>query len=250
MVWQSCSASVSLTVGTTSIASGTGGYLLYVQSGNVLGNTAAGSGVLTALGNALNGSGGLQGTVSFGSGAQTALSNPTNAANGFPVQSGAITTGDCLKWGPGISDAGSCGGGTPASGFVHTATTGWTGSNSAIEMVGLAGAITPATTGSVLFNFTGIVSPGSNVGYTLTCSIYYGTGSAPAANASVPGSAVALGTTTAWTGSSANIPQTATITGLATGLSISTTYWIDLGCQKSVSLSMPIGQVNLTAMEN
>jgi hypothetical protein len=85
-------------------------------------------------------------TLTPGTGVSTALGNATNGASGFPTQDGAITTGDCLKWGPGIQDQGSvCGSGggnvsntgTPTSGQIAE----WT---SATVIQG----VTPTGTGS------------------------------------------------------------------------------------------------------
>lgn len=48
----------------------------------------------------------------LGSNVQAALAIAANANGGLALTDGTITTGDCLKWGPGVQDAGSaCGGG-------------------------------------------------------------------------------------------------------------------------------------------
>jgi hypothetical protein len=52
------------------------------------------------------------GATDLGSGVLTALSYAANVANGIVSQVGSIATGDCLKWGPGVADAGlTCAGG-------------------------------------------------------------------------------------------------------------------------------------------
>ena len=57
------------------------------------------------------GAGAAPKTTATGTGVVTAVGNATNAASGLATVNGAITTGDCLKWGPGVTDAGACGSG-------------------------------------------------------------------------------------------------------------------------------------------
>lgn len=53
------------------------------------------------------------GLTGAGTGVTTALAAAINATTGLPNVDGSITTGDCLKWGPGIEDAGvGCGAGS------------------------------------------------------------------------------------------------------------------------------------------
>ena len=62
--------------------------------------------------------GGALGGAATGSGVLGSFAFPVNSAGGLPTVVGSPTTGDCLKWGPGISDAGAaCGtGGSGGSG--------------------------------------------------------------------------------------------------------------------------------------
>jgi len=66
-------------------------------------------------------------TVTTGAGVVAALGIAPGTTGSLATQNGAITTGDCLKWGPGVQDAGSAcgsGGGTLTAGT--TATSGFT----------------------------------------------------------------------------------------------------------------------------
>ena len=58
MAWQACAGAVSLTIGSTAISGGTSGKIEY-NNGGVLGEYSVGTGFVTAMGNAVNGSGGL-----------------------------------------------------------------------------------------------------------------------------------------------------------------------------------------------
>jgi hypothetical protein len=77
--------------------------------------TFAGSGTINASAAPLSGLTGL------GTGVATALAIAPGTTGSFPTQDGAITTGNCLKWGPGVQDNGSACGGTPVS-FTGTTT--------------------------------------------------------------------------------------------------------------------------------
>lgn len=88
---------------------GTSGGVPYFSSAS----TWASSGLLSA--NALmigGGAGTAPSTTTTGAGVLTALGAAINASTGLPNVDGAITTGDCLMWGPGVQDAGAaCGSG-------------------------------------------------------------------------------------------------------------------------------------------
>jgi hypothetical protein len=107
-----CSAS------TTNFVRGDGTCVTPSGSGNV---STSGSISTGAFGIWASGTG-LAGTVVPGTGVTTALAIAPGTTGSFPTQDGAITTGNCLKWGPGVQDNGSaCGGGTPVS-FTGTTT--------------------------------------------------------------------------------------------------------------------------------
>jgi hypothetical protein len=84
--------------------------------------------------------------------------------------------------------------------------------------------ITPATTGTVVFHyeFAGTsVSPGG-----AAFALYYGSGTAPANGAAVPGSGTALTVYIAAVAGSGGMPWS--LTGIATGLTAGTSYWFDV----------------------
>lgn len=87
----------------------------------VLFNGAGGTPSSLALANATGCT--ISGCVSgLGTGVATALAIAPGTTGSFPTQDGAITTGNCLKWGPGVQDAGAaCGSG---SGAVSSVTAG------------------------------------------------------------------------------------------------------------------------------
>ena len=88
-------------------------------------------------------------TTATGTGVVTAVGNPINAANGLAVINGSITTNDCLKWGPGITDAGACGSG--GGGGSLTVTDG-----------------TNSVSGTTSLTFTGATVSGSTPNATAT----------------------------------------------------------------------------------
>ncbi len=93
-------------------------------------------------------------------------------------------------------------------------------------MMGLAGTITPATTGRVLLTATGTIGNSSNSAQGVT-QLRYGTGSAPANQAALTGTAVGIpiGSNLATGGEFVPFACEA----IATGLALGTAYWIDLG---------------------
>jgi hypothetical protein len=129
--------SSNLVVGTTPVTGGTSGEILNDNSG-VLGQVATtGSGsvalstspvfVTPALGTPSSGN--LANTTGFpaanllglGSGVATALGIAPGTTGSFTTQNGPITTGNCLKWGPGVEDAGgACGTSSGGISFPQT----------------------------------------------------------------------------------------------------------------------------------
>ena len=92
-------------------------------------------------------------------------------------------------------------------------------------MMGLAGAITPATTGRIAISIYGDVqntttADGAKLG------IYYGTGSAPANAAAITGTSV--GSIPIATVAAANQRTPFMLSVLVTGLVLGTAYWFDL----------------------
>ena len=108
-------------------------------------------------------------------------------------------------------------------------------STSVYAMQGLAGSITPATTGSVMITIAGSVqnlSGAADVG--IAFQISYGTGSAPSNAASLTGTQV--GAVQEWTAPTIATTETPfSITVVVTGLAASTAYWIDLAAKSLVT---------------
>lgn len=153
-----CSGFLStLTVGTTTITSGTTGRLLYDNAG-VLGETVTGTGVLTALGVNIGSAGAF---VTFNGALGTPSSGTLTSATGLPISTGVsgLGTGVATALGVNTGSAGAFvvnGGalGTPSSGTLTSATglpisTGvsglGTGNTTALAInVGTAGAFVTA----------------------------------------------------------------------------------------------------------
>lgn len=98
-------------------------------------------------------------------------------------------------------------------------------SNGSITMLGIAGAITPGKTGTIMITIAGYITAGSS-SYTNGFQIYTGTGSAPTNGAAVTGTARG-------SQSSANQDIAGAVpfalVALVTGLTPATAYWIDIG---------------------
>jgi hypothetical protein len=158
---------------------GTSGGIPYFSSTS----TWASSALLVA--NALmvgGGAGAAPSTITTGANVLTALGAAINASTGLPNIDGSIVTGDCLKWGPGIEDAGAaCG-----SGGSTTLTVGSTATNG-----GAAGQLM-YDTGSVLTESanlkfaTGLLINGATLPTNAALALAY----SPGANTATPGLAV------------------------------------------------------------
>lgn len=102
-------------------------------------------------------------------------------------------------------------------------------------MMGLAGEITPTTTGSVLIFARGTITAasGTAAGDGLAIQLSYGTGAAPSNGDSETGTQldqqVSYTNPAAVTAADVHVPFT--LVGLATGLAIGTSYWVDLAAK-------------------
>jgi hypothetical protein len=119
--------------------------------------------------------------------------------------------------------------------------------SSAGVMMGLAGSITPVTSGNVAFCVGGSVR-NATAGGTTNVLLKYGTGTAPINGAAQSGTTLG----NIWTGTSVaasnQLPFTAF--GLATGLILGTAYWLDVAVAASGGVgTSSIVQGNIAAYE-
>ena len=127
-------------------------------------------------------------------------------------------------------------------------------STSVYAMQGLAGAITPGRTGTVLLIVSGsIASPsGTTAGLGIVYQLSYGTGGAPANAAALAGTQVGTAQeyTNPGTVTAADVSVPFSVQAVITGLTIGTAYWIDLAA-KSVGTASDMGlaKISITAIE-
>lgn len=128
---------------------------------------------------------------------------------------------------------------TPANPTGTSSTTG--------VMMGLAGSITPATSGRVLIIVTGQIFNANGGGYYGITHIRYGTGTAPTNGAALTGT---VGGSTADTyGSAQNERVPFSLSVVLSGLTVGTAYWIDLDLTSSGGLTSTIQSVSISAIE-
>jgi hypothetical protein len=114
-------------------------------------------------------------------------------------------------------------------------------STSAYTMQGLAGSITPVTSGKILVMISGTVANSSTTAKTgIKYQLSYGTGSAPANAAALTGTQV--GNPQSWTNPStasaaADVAVPFSIHAVISGLTIGTAYWIDLAAEAVTTAS-------------
>lgn len=112
-------------------------------------------------------------------------------------------------------------------------------------MMGLAGSITPTVSGKILIIISGAINNSSgNVNNTV--QIRYGTGSAPSNGDAATGTAV--GAARISSNANGGTPDAFTVNAVVTGLTPSTTYWIDLGAA-CASGTLSIQTVSISAVE-
>jgi hypothetical protein len=132
---------------------------------------------------------------------------------------------------------------TTASPANPTGTTSLTG-----VMMGMAGTITPKTTGNVLFLITfGISNNTASDG----CSwiIKFGTGSAPANAAAPSGTSAGALSATVNNASTAAAVFGAAAEGYATGLVVNTAYWYDIDLTALTGGTCSLNNVTIIAIE-
>ena len=130
-----------------------------------------------------------------------------------------------------------------------------TATNSAtVRMTGLAGAFTPAVTGTIIAMIRGDITVGvSTLGRGISLQLSYGTGTAPTSNGTKAGTQV--GATIEYlnpvilTGSDVNQPFS--VQSVITGLNVGTAIWLDLAraAVGSGPPSVNIKNVTISAIE-
>lgn len=126
-------------------------------------------------------------------------------------------------------------------------------STSAFQMQGIAGAITPKKSGTVLVTISGnLIGSSTTAGDGVLLQGSYGTGTAPTNNAALTGTQIGnvLEYTNPTTVTAADINVPFSTQFVVTGLTIDTAYWLDLAA-KSVNNASHVGLANLsvTAVE-
>jgi len=122
-----------------------------------------------------------------------------------------------------------------------------TGTSSSTQvMLGLAGSVTPAVTGSVLLIISGVWKNGSGASNGLTYSLYTGTGTAPANGAALTGTLRSAAPQATSPAANVNVPFS--IQAIVTGLTLETAYWFDLAFS-STSGTNTISGVTVSAAE-
>lgn len=129
-----------------------------------------------------------------------------------------------------------------ASPSAPTGTTNTTG-----VMMGLAGSITPSASGRIEVNIEG-TQTNSSSGHGCKTQIRYGTGSAPANGAALTGTAAGTQMDSVLF-PTPNYYTPFSNTGIITGLTPGTTYWLDLSLAANSSGTAAVRNINITAKE-
>jgi len=171
----------------------------------------------------------------------TAIADPSAAAGQFWLSS---TNVDNLKY----SSASTIYTLTSTKSSTNNATAAApSGTTSATAvMMACGGAITPANTGRVLITASGQMA-NTNAGSGATIDLRYGTGTAPANGDAVTGTLVGIAQTN--TSVSAAQKSGFCVSGIITGLTLGTAYWIDLSLLKVTAGTATITGVTISAVE-
>jgi hypothetical protein len=163
----------------------------------------------------------------------------TSDGTSASVDQGAVVSPIGL---PGATGAGGVGGSLTASSPANPA---GTASVTAV-MMGLAGTVTPTTTGRVAILITGMAG-NSTIGDGAEVQIFYGTGAAP--NNGVAFTGTALGRTKTTIASTAAGKSGFALAFVATGLVVGTAYWIDTALQAVTGGTASLYDVDVVAIE-
>ena len=192
----------------------------------------------------------LSGVVPIGNGGTGTSSTPTAdgviyaASTSAYASTSAGTVGqDLTSNGAGVAPTFKSKAATMSTPADPTGTTSSTG-----VMMGLAGSITPSKTGMVKIEITGTEGNSSNTKTTIT-QIRYGTGTAPTNGAALTGTTAGASTTYILSSSAerSGLVNQAFISGLTVG----TTYWIDLSvaAQSGPANTASVYGLTITAIE-
>jgi hypothetical protein len=112
-------------------------------------------------------------------------------------------------------------------------------------MMGLAGSLTPTTTGKVMITVDGTIAH-YTAGTGATVRIVYGTGAAPVNGAAATGTALNAAVTLTATGSDS---YPFCLTRIVTGLSLATAHWIDLSLLSAGGGTANVYDITISANE-
>jgi hypothetical protein len=117
-------------------------------------------------------------------------------------------------------------------------------------MAGLAGTVTPETSGNLLIIITGNMSNGTAEDGSQV-QIRYGTGTAPGNGVAATGTAVGepKNCGTATTAGAAGYVTPFTCMAYVTGLSLGTAYWLDLGYASITGGTTTLTNIDVMAIE-
>ncbi len=123
-----------------------------------------------------------------------------------------------------------------------------TGTTSLIGvMMGLAGTITPSTTGKLLIIISGSIQTTGGAGNGYQFQIRYGTGAAPANGAAITGTA--SGTLRNQLALNNNIPEAFSLNSIASGLTLATAYWIDISLAAIAGNTASVNDISISIVE-
>lgn len=127
--------------------------------------------------------------------------------------------------------------------------TGTTSTSAVFMGLGNDFSITPATSGRVKVDITGVGNAPS--GFVITLQGRFGTGSFPTNGTSVGGTGSPCSGTLTWAGTGSNTLSSAfCLSGVLTGLTVGTPYWFDISLTSSnASANMSVNNVTANAFE-
>ena len=130
---------------------------------------------------------------------------------------------------------------------VARSATGHT-TNTTGKMFGLARTLTPVTSGDVMVIVTGTAYP-DTAGDGGTVTIYHGSGSAPAYDAALTGTAMTTDEVTVQNPSADTIKVPFCATSLITGLTLSTARWFDIALKSTSGGDITLTDVTIVLVE-